>query len=68
MKQVKGGKNMKRPKRKPRVIGVVFNNLSVGTTRPVSFVGALERVCRKYAVRLGRRKRDYEFSWETTDG
>jgi hypothetical protein len=47
---------------------VDFTLFNIQTTKPIGFIYAIEKVCRKYAVKIGRKKRDYEFQYDINSG
>jgi hypothetical protein len=62
--------NMAKKKREAVKKVVDFTQFNIQTTKPMSFIYAIEKVCRKYAVKLHGVKgtRDYDFSFDINSG
>lgn len=56
---------MKVHKKKPVITGIIFNSFEIGTSKPMTFLKDLEKLCKKYAANKKTRK-DFSYSWEIT--
>ena len=43
---------------------IVFNLFEINTTRPISFLNALEKLCKSYATKDGKYSYNYRYTWK----
>jgi hypothetical protein len=50
-----------------KVVNVTL--LNIQTTKPMTFIREIEKVCKKFAVQTkGKKDLDFDFAWDINDG